>query len=50
MTDRLWAIMRFPQVERTLCSGFPYTKSNFQEKSRFQRKDRDANVGSYPEF
>jgi hypothetical protein len=50
MTHGPRQIMHFPQVERTSCSGFPYTKANFQEKTRFHREARDANVSTYPEF
>jgi len=50
MTDGPRQIMRFPQVERTSCNGFPYTKANFQEKSRFHPEAGDANVCTYPEF
>ena len=46
MTDRLWAIMHFPQVERTFCSGFPYAGPNFQEKSPFTPEPRSASVSS----
>lgn len=50
MTDGPPGIMHFPQVERTSCSGFPYSKPYFQEKSPFHRGGKQCDCKWYPEF